>query len=50
MLAFGSPICAIAMVPPTSTISGFTPKKAGFQSTRSALLPSSTDPISALIP
>ncbi|MNL46937.1 hypothetical protein D3C87_1696890 [compost metagenome] len=48
--ALGSPIGAAAMEPPSSTISGFTPKKAGFQSTRSARLPTSTEPICWLMP
>src|SRR2546428_7581789 len=42
--AFGSPIAAQAMRPPLTTSSGLTPKNAGFQSTRSASLPASTDP------
>src|SRR6266700_8074374 len=44
MLAFGSPICAHAIIPPLMTISGLAPKKAGFHSTRSASLPTSTEP------
>lgn len=39
MLALGSPILAHAITPPLMTISGFAPKKDGFQSTRSASLP-----------
>src|ERR1700688_203086 len=50
MLAFGSPIWDQAMTPPLMTISGFAPKRAGFQSTRSASLPGSTEPIKWLIP
>ncbi|MOA17090.1 hypothetical protein D3C78_1373320 [compost metagenome] len=50
MEAFGSPIGAAAMEPPSSTISGFTPKKAGFHNTRSARLPTSIEPISWLTP
>src|SRR5207245_772962 len=44
MDAFGAPIAAQAMRPPLTTSSGLTPKNAGFQSTRSASLPASTDP------
>ena len=43
--ALGSPICAQAMKPPLMTSSGLAPKKAGFQRTRSASLPTSTEPI-----
>ena len=50
MLALGSPIAASAMKPPFSTRLGLTPKKAGFQSTRSAHLPISTEPTSWLMP
>jgi hypothetical protein len=39
-------MAAQAMSPPFKTISGLTPKKAGFHSTRSASLPTSTDPTS----
>jgi hypothetical protein len=39
MLALASPICAHAMIPPLITSSGFAPKNPGFQSTRSASLP-----------
>lgn len=39
MLAFGSPILAHAIAPPFITISGFAPKKEGFQITRSANFP-----------
>src|SRR3569623_1140294 len=48
--ASGSPIGAAAMAPPSSTISGFTPKKAGCHSTRSARLPTSTEPMCLLMP
>ena len=48
--ALASPICAKAMKPLFSTISGRAPKKAGFHSTRSATLPFSTDPIRWLMP
>ena len=44
--AFASPICDHAMNPPLMTSSGLTPKNAGCHSTRSASLPTSTDPIS----
>ncbi len=50
MDAFASPICAHAMKPPFTTISGLMPKNAGFQITRSASFPTSTDPISRAIP
>ena len=39
-----------AMKPPLITISGLTPKNAGFHSTRSASLPTSTDPTSCAMP
>lgn len=39
MLAFGSPILAHAIAPPFIINSGFAPKKAGFQRTRSANFP-----------
>ena len=42
--ALGSPICDQAMTPPLITISGLTPKNAGFHSTRSASLPTSIEP------
>ena len=48
--ALGSPIAATAISPPLRIISGFTPKKAGFQSTRSASLPGSIEPTSWAIP
>ena len=41
---------AAAMVPPLITMSGFTPKKAGFHRTRSASLPTSTEPTMWLMP
>ena len=50
MEAFASPICAHAMKPPLITSSGREPKKAGRQSTRSASLPTSTEPISSAMP
>jgi hypothetical protein len=50
MLAFGSPMAAMAMKPPLSTRLGLTPKKAGFQNTRSAHLPTSMLPTSWLMP
>ena len=37
-------MAAHAMRPPLTTSSGFTPKNAGFHSTRSASLPTSTEP------
>src|SRR5690606_3649235 len=45
--ALASPIWAQATMPPLSTSAGFTAKKAGSQSTRSASLPGSTEPSSA---
>ena len=42
--ALGSPIIPPAIVPPTRTISGFVPKNAGVQTTKSALFPTSTEP------
>mmetsp|Transcript_59682 Transcript_59682/g.119798 ORF Transcript_59682/g.119798 Transcript_59682/m.119798 type:complete len:314 (-) Transcript_59682:547-1488(-) len=50
MDALGSPIIAHASVPPFITISHLAPKKAGFQNTKSAIFPTSTDPILWLIP
>ena len=50
MLAFGSPIAAVAMKPPFRTSDGLTPKNAGFQSTRSAHLPTSMLPTSCAMP
>lgn len=46
MLAFGSPMLHHAIVPPLITISGFAPKKDGFQTTRSASLSTCTTLIS----
>ena len=43
-------IAAAAMKPPLSTRLGLTPKKAGFHSTRSAHLPTSTEPTSCARP
>ena len=37
-------------MPPSITMSGFTPKKAGVQSTRSASLPTSTEPMYSSMP
>ena len=48
--AFASPICDHAMKPPLITSSGFTPKNAGCQRTRSASFPTSTDPTSFAMP
>src|ERR1700676_571046 len=48
--AFGSPMALQPMNPPFTTISGFTPKKAGFHKTRSASLPASIEPISLEMP
>ena len=42
--ALPSPIIAPAMKPPLITSSGFTPKNAGFHSTRSAILPTAIEP------
>ncbi|CKU88403.1 Uncharacterised protein [Mycobacterium tuberculosis] len=50
MDAFGSPMAAIAMVPPFRMVKGFTPKKAGFQTTMSAHLPTSSEPTSCAMP
>ena len=36
---------AAAIVPPISTMAGFTPKNAGSHNTRSARLPAATDPM-----
>ncbi len=44
--ALASPIAAQAIMPPLITACGRTPKKAGSHSTRSASLPTSTEPIS----
>ena len=48
--ALGSPIAAATIAPPLTMIAGFTPKKAGFQSTRSASLPTSIEPTSWAMP
>ncbi len=48
--ALASPICAHAMKPPLTTSSGLTPKNSGRHSTRSASLPTSTDPTSCETP
>ena len=50
MEALASPIAANAMKPPLITNCGCTPKNAGRHSVRSASLPTSTEPISALTP
>mmetsp|Transcript_9643 Transcript_9643/g.23804 ORF Transcript_9643/g.23804 Transcript_9643/m.23804 type:complete len:223 (-) Transcript_9643:2446-3114(-) len=50
MEALGSPICAHAICPPLMMISGLTPKNAGFHSTRSASLPTSTEPMTCDMP
>ena len=44
IMVLGSPIGAAAMLPHFRIISGFTPKKAGDQITRSASLPISIEP------
>ena len=44
--ALASPICAHAIIPPFTTTCGRTPKNAGSHSTRSASLPTSTEPTS----
>ena len=46
----GCLIAAHAIRPPFTTSSGLTPKNAGFQSTRSASLPGSTEPTCSAIP
>jgi len=48
--ALPSPIIAPAMKPPLITSSGFTPKNAGRQRTRSAIFPTSSDPTCAAMP
>ena len=48
--AFGSPITAQLTTPPFSTILGLAPKNAGSHSTRSAILPTSTDPTTPAMP
>ncbi len=44
MEAFGSPICAAAIMPPFKIILGLTPKNAGFHKTKSASLPIEIEP------
>src|ERR1700693_267866 len=46
MEALGSPMGAATIEPPLMMQSGLTPKNAGDHSTRSAILPFSTEPIS----
>ena len=41
---------AHAIIPPLRITSGFTPKNAGFQTHRSASLPTSMDPTSCAMP
>ena len=48
--AFGSPICAQAILPPINIISGFAPKNAGSHKTKSARLFFSMLPICFEIP
>ena len=48
--ALASPIVAQAIIPPFSTAWGLTPKKAGSHNTRSANLPTSTEPTSRWSP
>ena len=48
--AFGSPSAAAAAMPPFSTIVGRTPNSEGCHSTRSAIFPGSTEPISCSSP
>ena len=48
--ALPSPIIAPAIKPPLITISGLTPKNAGFHRTRSASFPTSSDPTSEAMP
>ena len=50
MEALASPIRPQAIIPPLRTTCGRTPKNAGSHSTRSASLPTSTDPTSASSP
>ena len=47
---FASPIVAQAIIPPLMTAWGRTPKKAGSHKTRSASLPTSTEPTSRASP
>ena len=48
--AFASPILAAIIIPPLITTSGFTPKRAGFQITKSANLPTSKEPMTSEVP
>ena len=48
--ALASPIFEATIIPPLMIISGLEPKKAGFQSTRSANFPFSTEPTYSEIP
>jgi hypothetical protein len=50
MEAFGSPIGAAMIIPPLMIMLGLAPKNAGFHSTMSASLPSSSEPISRSMP
>lgn len=50
MDAFASPIAAHTIMPPLTTACGRTPKNAGSHNTRSASLPTSTEPISPSSP
>jgi hypothetical protein len=43
-------MAAAAIIPPLRISDGLTPKKAGFQSTRSASLPTSIEPTRWLMP
>ena len=49
-LAIFALMAAAAIMPPFSINDGFTPKKAGFQITKSASLPFSMEPTSCEIP
>ena len=48
--AFASPILAAIIIPPLITTSGFTPKRAGFQITKSANFPTSKEPMTSEVP
>ena len=48
--ALGSPMLAQLIMPPLITILGLAPKNCGSQSTRSAYLPTSTEPMRWLTP
>src|SRR5262249_45735171 len=50
MLAWGPPMAALAMLPPLRMRLGLTPKNAGRHSTRSASLPTSTEPTTWAMP